>query len=735
MRHSFRFSAIAALSLVSVNVNAQHFKSPDEAYNPDEERGSFDWVTKPYPIPVETTTYVDFFFNLPDDLPDFIHITLGEIVNSQPEHLHHFVLTGCPFKIDPSQEGLPNYARDCTIPLGAWAPGADVFGNLDLDTGVLLGKGLGIESVQLNVHYTDGVYANEAEKTLKMATDGIRVHYTTDFRPFTIIDRPIINIGSAPQELVIPSGESRFFVSKTCEVDTKCKDVDSSILEIFAYTLLESQTDMTNVLDSFADLSCEALQPLCNSSEEIARYILQVCPASCGLCEKGTDGAVNPLNPDSYQITAIQYHAHLLGREMYATLIREEDDPAYETTDATQKQTQTSKTIATDLESRPFWIFDFQESIPFNFGVEGDSILRGAEIKPGDKIQATCVYDATYRDAPTIFHLSTYDEMCITTTKVTFETPISLITGESNAASALTLAMELDLMTFSCKDGPEYDVYSGILNADEDGRDVWKNHPIEDAEGCTFQTLDIYGGTFTYEIRNCDSEDPLGCGNVEFLSDANAGAICTGGIFDQQDANAGVTKEACENAGGVYGPYDCEAAANFVNSGGMTAFDQDTQDLLVNSWWRPKCCGSDIDSEDPLGCGNVEFLSDANAGAICTGGIFDQQDANAGVTKEACENAGGVYGPYDCEAAANFVNSGGMTAFDQDTQDLLVNSWWRPKCCGSDIDSSMESEDNNGEELSTDDSKDTSSAPYFAAGCTAIVLLSFACFTTILLET
>jgi hypothetical protein len=647
MRHSFRFSAIAALSLVSVNVNAQHFKSPDEAYNPDEERGSFDWVTKPYPIPVETTTYVDFFFNLPDDLPDFIHITLGEIVNSQPEHLHHFVLTGCPFKIDPSQEGLPNYARDCTIPLGAWAPGADVFGNLDLDTGVLLGKGLGIESVQLNVHYTDGVYANEAEKTLKMATDGIRVHYTTDFRPFTIIDRPIINIGSAPQELVIPSGESRFFVSKTCEVDTKCKDVDSWILESFAYTLLESQTDMTNVLDSFADLSCEALQPLCNSSEEIARYILQVCPASCGLCEKGTDGAVNPLNPDSYQITAIQYHAHLLGREMYATLIREEDDPAYETTDATQKQTQTSKTIATDLESRPFWIFDFQESIPFNFGVEGDSILRGAEIKPGDKIQATCVYDATYRDAPTIFHLSTYDEMCITTTKVTFETPISLITGQSNAASALPLAMELDLMTFSCKDGPEYDVYSGILNADEDGRDVWKNHPIEDAEGCTFPTLDFYGGTFTYEIRNCDLEDPLGCGNVEFLSDANAGALCTGGIFDQQDANAGVIKEACENAGGVYEPYTCESAAYFVNSEGMAAFDQNTQDLVLNSWWRPKCCGSDIDS-------------------------------------------------------------------------------------------SMESEDNNGEELSTgseDDSKDTSSAPYFAAGCTAIVLLSFACFTTILLET
>jgi len=684
MRHSFHFltatsfAAIAAISLVSVNVNAQHFKSPDEAYNPDEERGSFDWVTKPYPIPIETTTYVDFFFNLPDDLPDFIHITLGEIVNSQPQHLHHFVLTGCPFKIDPSQEGLPDYSRDCTIALGGWAPGTDVFGNLDLDTGVLLGKGLGIESVQLNVHYTDGVYANEAEKTLKMATDGIRVHYTTDFRPFTSIMRPLINIGSAPEELVIPSGESRFFVSKTCEVDTKCKDVDSRILRSYASILLESQTDTTNMVDS-ANLTCEALQPLCNSSEDIAPYILQMCPASCGMCEKGTDGAVNPFNPDSYQITFIHYHAHLLGREMYTTLIREEDDPANETTDAIQKETQTSKTIATDLESRPFWIFDFQEVIPINFGVEGDNIVRGAEIKPGDKIQATCVYDATYRDEPTIFSLSTYDEMCITLTGVTFETPISLITSESNAASALKLAMELDLMTFSCKDGPEYDVYSGILNADEDGRDVWKNHPIEDAEGCTFPTIDFYGGgALTYERRNCfeiDSEDPLGCGNVEFLSDANAGATCNGGTLDQQDANTGVTKEACENAGGVYEPYTCEAAAYFVNDEGMDAFDQDIQDLLLNSWWRPKCCGSDIDSSLELEDNNGEELS--------TGSEDDSEDT-------------------------------------------------------SDIDSSLELEDNNGEELSTgseDDSEDTSSAPYFAAGCTAIVLLSFACFTTILLET
>merc|ERR1719343_1687693 len=96
---------------------------------------------KPYPIPAETTTYVDFFFNLPDDLPDLFHVTFGEVINSQPTHLHHFVLTGCPDKIDPSQQGLAvddtNGALgdlDCQRPVGVWAPGSDLFGNVDLDT-------------------------------------------------------------------------------------------------------------------------------------------------------------------------------------------------------------------------------------------------------------------------------------------------------------------------------------------------------------------------------------------------------------------------------------------------------------------------------------------------------------------------------------------------------------------------------------------------------------------------
>ena len=36
----------------------------------------------------------------------------------------------------------------------------------------------------------------------------------------------------------------------------------------------------------------------------------------------------NPRNPTRYRATSINYHAHLLGSEMYATLLREGDDPA-----------------------------------------------------------------------------------------------------------------------------------------------------------------------------------------------------------------------------------------------------------------------------------------------------------------------------------------------------------------------------------------------------------------------
>merc|ERR1711935_57863 len=488
---------------------------------------------EPYPIPAETTTYVDFFFNLPDDLPDLFHVVLGEVINSQPEHLHHFVLTGCPDKIDPSQEGVAAKFNmmdaGCLITVGGWAPGGDVFGNTDLDTGILLGKGLGIQALQLNVHYTDGVYVDEALKTLKMATDGIRVHYTSTFRPYTSVSKELINVGTAPKQLTIPPGESRFYLSRTCKVDTSCKDASQETLNILGYLLGMGETDIQSALGG-ADFSCELVQPFCSIGGEIGRYILQLCPSTCGFCEKGADGTVNPLNPDTYRITDVDYHAHLLGREMYTTLLRGEEESNTNTTLAIERNAPMINTIATDLESREFWIFDNQEIIPLDFNVfQNDEIMRGTEIKVGDRIQATCVFDSTYRTEPTRFYLSTYDEMCFNSIHLTFETPASLMNGgEIDAKSSLDLATEIHLMSFSCADDADGDVYSGILTANEDGRDIWKDHPIDKAEGCTYVTSDFLFSALTEQSRNCDYEyENVICGpDVELLSENNAGATC-----------------------------------------------------------------------------------------------------------------------------------------------------------------------------------------------------------------
>ena len=164
MIQSFRFSMAAAIAaaiaaMQGVPATAQFFKSVDEAYNPGEERGSFDFVMKPYPIPAETTTYVDFFFNIPDDVPEVFHVVYGEVINSQPEHLHHITIMGCPERVDDSEDGLAakfdSMRTDCLAPFGIWAPGNDVFGNTDLDVGLPLGRGMGIQALQFNVHYSE----------------------------------------------------------------------------------------------------------------------------------------------------------------------------------------------------------------------------------------------------------------------------------------------------------------------------------------------------------------------------------------------------------------------------------------------------------------------------------------------------------------------------------------------------------------------------------------------------
>lgn len=621
MNNLFRLSTAAfAVAIATMSgANAQYDEVPLEehpAYNPNEELSTFDLIMEPYPIPVKTTTYVNFFFNLPEELPDHFHAVFGGVINSQPKHLHHFVLTGCPNKVDPSEEGQPfeedlvglvseTTNLECIIPLGGWAPGSSVFGVTDIETGILMGRGMGIQAVQMNVHYTDGVYEDPEALTPKMAMDGIRVHYTPNFRPYSSAMVPLISIGAGPGRLAIPPGESRFYVTRTCKVVGNCQDTTNEQIEqmLLFSSFIGVNEEEIDAFTGGRDMSCATVKPLCNMPGEIGSQIKQLCPATCGLCEESSPDKVNPFTPESYRLSALGYHAHLLGREMYTTLLREEnkieagEDIVSDTTVANEREVPTPTMTTIDIESRPFWIFDFQETIPLKSDIvkENDSVMQGIEVKPGDKIQATCVYDSTYRNETTQFERSTYDEMCITNSYVTFKTPDSLLTGSDGLVDINT---ELHLLSFGCLEDEETDVYTGTLTEDEDGRNIWKDHPIADAEGCTFPNVRVMGvSTLSFQTRNCPMEDPFMCGDLEMAQDAIAGASCTGGTYNEQDANTGTTKEQCEEGGGVYSPYNCfDIDWWLVNEAEKAGMDSSTVAFIVDNWYKPKCCFSDDDS-------------------------------------------------------------------------------------------------------------------------------------------
>lgn len=632
MNKFFRFSvaALAAMNSLGLTKAEQQEEIPS-FYNADEERGSFDLIMKPYEIPVVTTTYVDFVFNLPDNLPDLFHVVMGEVVNSQPLHLHHFVLTGCTNKIEPEKEGMPielSGSANCIVPLGGWAPGADVFGNIDNEVGILMGKGLGIQAVQLNVHYTDGAYEDPEALTKKIATDGIRVHYTPDFRPYTSVNKALISIGFATKELYVPPGEERFYVTKTCKVNTSCKDASPELLQniVEFFGMGDTAAAPAAVPDN---LSCPNIKLFCNMGGEIGSFIQRLCPVSCGYCDKVED-QVNPLDPGRYRMTGINYHAHLLGREMYTTLLREEN----ETVLSVQKSAQTapnSPTMAVkDLKSSEFWIYDFQETIPLDYEDFGEvdgttDILRGTEIRPGDKIQATCVYDSTNREEATRFSLSTYDEMCITTAIVTFDTPASLLNmGEGTDAieTNLDILTEINLMSFDCDADEETDIYTGTLAPGEDARDIWKNHPISEAEGCTFPASEFSLGV--YETRNCpDSmnlESPIceGLEDTKLMSDEIAGVTCYGGVHAERDSNDGLTEEECVEGGGSWTPYTCDDLEEWYTV--EATLDSETLEYLRVNWWRKPCCAHADSDDDTDGSGNVSTL-DSSASVSSRGSL------------------------------------------------------------------------------------------------------------------
>jgi hypothetical protein len=89
-------------------------------------------------------------------------------------------------------------------------------------------------------------------------------------------------------------------------------------------------------------------------------------------------------------VFAVGYHAHLLGREMYAELT-----------------TADGKSI--DFGSQRIWHFDDQKA--------RNVLLNNWTLRTGDHLQTTCIFDSTARTENTVIGIETTDEMCFATAR------------------------------------------------------------------------------------------------------------------------------------------------------------------------------------------------------------------------------------------------------------------------------------------------------------------------------
>jgi len=561
------------------------------AFNPGERQGSFEFRIKDYPIPRETTTYVDFVFNIPDDFddfgnPDVVHVVFGDALVSQPKHLHHFVIQGCSSRVPEEIEGRPldSVPDHCNVPVGGfsgWAPGATIWG-VPTNAGVAIGKGFGVQAISINVHYTDGD-ADYLEGKQAIATDGIRVHYTPDLRPNTVTASPIINVGFGPKEMHIEPSKKRAFMTRTCTIESKCQDLADEKMNLLG-----------SMMAGDPELTCAsgASQMYCGFSEQFK----MACPMSCGLCGKDS-----PRKVEEYKAISTFYHGHVIAREMYMTLIPKDSNEKI------------------DLKSRSFWHYDDQS------GYDLDNVI----LRPGDKIQTTCVYDSSERNSITRFDLATYDEMCLNT--ITTLMPLPEV-----EEGGLSMANEIDIRGFRCATSEAGDIWLGHLSPEEDPRDIMNLHPLKDQE-CSFPTgIFTFSGVPTQEMR-CNgsivkSDEGL-CSDIDgsFLMPViNAGYSCQGGSFNTKDSNDGTTEEQCVSGGGVWTAYNCGEAEEFLLNSPI-ANDPEVRHFLKEYWWQPKCCiggtqedgSADTEADDMLSSQGKDSTdkSGGNIGAI-VGGVI-----------------------------------------------------------------------------------------------------------------
>jgi len=122
-----------------------------------------------------------------------------------------------------------------------------------------------------------------------------------------------------------------------------------------------------------------SINPLMRIPAGAARWFLT---RTCHL--EVTDKATKA--PAEFHVYGVGYHAHLLGREMYAELKRAGEDEFQ------------------DLASAASWHFDDQ-------GAQNIAAWN-ITLRSGDTLQTTCVMDSRFRSASTTFGRETTDEMC-----------------------------------------------------------------------------------------------------------------------------------------------------------------------------------------------------------------------------------------------------------------------------------------------------------------------------------
>jgi len=295
-------------------------------------------------------------------------------------------------------------------------------------------------------------------------------------------------------------------------------------------------------------------------------------------------------------------------------------------------------------------------------------------VYPGDKIQATCVYDSTEREDTTIFSLSTYDEMCITQLSVLVATPA--VEDDDGVA----LLARLNAQSFNCAVDDDSDIWGGVLGPDEDGRDIWRDHPAVDAD-CTFpvgiplgQGLSLRGdATPTFQTR-CKA----GQGG-------SMTGLCDGDVFN----GAAIAGENQQN--GVSVPYTCQQVEDMVVNGPLGAqLGAETVENLLATQWRPRCCAARarVDMCAGLGAGTVHD-EQAVAGEECTGGSLDGADSHDASSYEAegdlafaeqCAAGGGASQSYTCaEVEMYYLN--GPEARPVEELEFARTQIFQPKCC------------------------------------------------------